>query len=403
MANPFVLACLLCIPFAADAKKPDISFTGTWDTTFGLMTLQQKENKVSGHYVFQGAKAKIEGSVEKNKLTFTYEEPTGAKGEGWFELAADGQAFSGKWREGEGPWGKWEGKRSTKQPTGYAGLWETSFGKMRLVQAGQKVEGIYTYSSSSSLAGTVEGKKLTFTYKEPKDEGEGWFELSEDAQSFQGKWRVKGGVGWADWKGRRITPVAGRIWLVVIEANWENDLQEQEYSFGSMLRAFFARSEQVKVRHRFFNDEASLKKWCREVAFLAEPVVVSLATHGSAQGASVDGKNVDGASLADSLRYAGNVKLLHFSACEMMKDRLAVEMVQSLKKHATFPISGYTTCVDWAGSAILEFTYFDMILIRGMAPAEAAEQVRKLITFAGDKEIPGAAIRAAGFKLLLPD
>jgi hypothetical protein len=169
-----------------------------------------------------------------------------------------------------------------------------------------------------------------------------------------------------------------------------------------MLRAFFARSPQVSVRHRFFNDEASLKKWCREVAFLAEPAVVSLATHGSTKGASVDGKDVDAAALADSLRYAGNVKLLHFSACEMMKDRLAVDMMQSLKKHAAFPISGYTTSVDWAGSAILEFTYFDMILSRGMAPADAAEQVRKLIAFAGHKNIDGAAIPAAGFKLLLP-
>ena len=77
-------------------------------------------------------------------------------------------------------------------------------------------------------------------------------------------------------------------------------------------------------------------------------------------------------------------------------------MMQSLKKHAAFPISGYTTSVDWAGSAILEFTYFDMILSRGMAPADAAEQVRKLIAFAGHKNIDGAAIPAAGFKLLLP-
>ncbi|HEY1861189.1 MAG TPA: hypothetical protein VGG61_12580 [Gemmataceae bacterium] len=403
MANPFVLALLLCAPFVADAKKPDAGFDGTWDTTYGPMTLQQKANTVIGHYLFQGAKAKIEGKVEKNKLTFTYAEPGGAKGEGWFELAADGQSFSGKWREADGPWQPWAGKRAAPPPTGYPGLWETSFGRMRLVQSEKKVEGIYSYSSMSTLAGAVDGKKLTFTYKEPKDEGEGWFELSEDGQTFHGKWRVKGGEAWADWKGQRIVPLPGRIWLVVIEANWENGLAEQEYSFGAMLRAFFARSEHVKVRHRFFNDEAGLKKWCREVAFLAEPVVVSLATHGSPKGASVDGQNVDGAALAESLRYAGNVKLLHFSACEMMKDRLAAEMVQSLKKNAAFPISGYTTAVDWAGSAILEFTYFDMILSRGMSPADAAEQVRKLLTFAGDQNVPGAAIRATGFKLLLPE
>jgi hypothetical protein len=402
MAKPFVLLALLFIPSVVQAKEPQTTFAGTWATTYGLMTLEQKEKVVTGHYVFGGGKAIIEGTVEKNKLTFTYAEPAGAKGEGWFELANDGQSFAGKWREGDGAWLKWEGKRAQPR-SGYAGLWETSFGKMRLLQTDKKVEGIYSYSSASSLAGTVEGKKLKFTYKEPKDEGEGWFELSEDATTFKGKWRVKGGDHWAEWTGRRVEPKPGQVWLVVIEANWENDLEEQEYAFGTMLRAFFARSAHVKVRHRFFNDEAGLKKWCREVAFLAEPVVVSLATHGSPEGISVDGKNVDGAALAESLRYAGNVKLLHFSACLMMKDRLAAEMMKSLKKDAPFPISGYTTAVNWAGSAILEFTYFDMILSRGMSPTEAADQVRKLLTFAGDKNVPGAAIPAAGFKLLLPE
>ena len=36
------------------------------------------------------------------------------------------------------------------------------------------------------------------------------------------------------------------------------------------------------------------------------------------------------------------------------------------------PVSGYTTSVDWSGSAILEFTYLDLILGKGLAPTEAA-------------------------------
>jgi hypothetical protein len=402
MHRPFLALIIICLPVLAGADKPKHSFTGTWNTTFGLMVLKQDGQAVKGHYDFEDAEAKIEGTVEKNKLTFTYEEPTGVKGEGWFELAVDGSSFKGQWREPEQSWQKWEGKRTRDVQIGYAGLWETSFGRMRLLETDKKVEGIYSYSSASTLSGTVQNKKLTFTYKEPKDEGEGWFELAADGQSFQGQWRVKGNEAWAEWKGRRIQPKPGLVWLVVIEANWESNLAEQEYAFGTMLRAFFARSEKVKVRHRFFNDAAGLKKWCREVAFLAEPVVVSLATHGSPKGASVDGQNVDGVSLVESLRYAGNVKLLHFSACEMMKDRLAAEMLAALKKYASFPISGYTTCVDWAASAILEFTYFDMILCRDIAPQKAADQVYKLLAFAGDKEVPGSVLPAMGFKLLMP-
>jgi hypothetical protein len=386
-------------------KKPAVTFAGSWETSFGLMTLKPEGDLIKGHYLFGAAKATIEGKVVKNKLTFTYEEPTGVKGEGWFELADDGQSFAGEWRDGpDRPWRKWLGKRTDRKepiPT-FAGLWQSNFGKMRLLLKDKHVEGIYSFSSSSTLEGTVERNKLTFNYKEPKTEGEGWFELSEDGNAFSGKWREKGTEAWSEWNGRRIGAKPGVVWLVVIEANWERDLEEQEYAFGAMLRAFFARAERVKVRHRFFNDEPTLKKWCREVAFLAEPVVVSLATHGSPAGASVDGRNIDGAALADDLRYAGNVKLLHFSACEMMKDRLASDMVKALEKHAEFPISGYTTAVDWAGSAIIEFTYYDMILVRGMTPEAAAEQVKKLVAFAGDKDVPGAAIPAAGFKFLAP-
>ena len=41
--------------------------------------------------------------------------------------------------------------------------------------------------------------------------------------------------------GPRVRPQAGRVWLVVLKANWERDLEEEEYSFGVMLRTFFAR------------------------------------------------------------------------------------------------------------------------------------------------------------------
>jgi hypothetical protein len=54
--------------------------------------------------------------------------------------------------------------------------------------------------------------------------------------------------------GVRVAPVPGRKWLVVLEAHYENNLAEQEYSFGQMLKAFFARTPEVQVRHRFFHD-----------------------------------------------------------------------------------------------------------------------------------------------------
>ena len=81
----------------------------------------------------------------------------------------------------------------------------------------------------------------------------------------------------------------------------------------------------------------------------------------------------------------------------MMKDKLAVEMCKKLEKDAPFPISGYTTSVDWAASAVIEFMYFDLVLSRNMNPKEASEQLLKLMPFAGDKKVPGDRSPRRGF------
>lgn len=383
-------------------------FTGTWQTTYGRMTLTQKGDDVAGHYESGNVRNSIEGKVEKNKLTFTYEEP-GASGEGWFELAADGKSFAGKWREkGMSEWAPWLGKRisaavAPAAPPGFAGLWRTQFGRVRLVQDGKKINGCYDYTGGATISGTVEGKKLTFTYKEPETEGEGWFELAADGKSFTGKWRPKGASKWQTWNGSRVDPQPGIVWLVVVEARWERTIAENEYAFGNMLRAFFSRAPRVQVRHRFFTDEASLRRWCNEVAYLAEPTVLVIASHGSAKGPAADGKTVPAAALGESLRYASNLKLLHFSACEVMKGKAAEELLSTVNKANRFPVSGYKVCVDWAASAIIEFGYLDMILVRGMTPESAAEQIGRLMPFSKDTGVPGSVFGQASFRLLKPD
>lgn len=398
------VACLLC-GFTGPALA-DGTFAGTWDTTYGRMTLTQDGAKVRGSYVFQRQRSTLEGQVEKNKLTFHYQEPS-ARGEGWFELSADGKSFAGQWREqGTDAWLPWTGKRrgeNAADANSFAGLWQTSYGRMRLVQKDKQVNGVYTYTAESTINGKIEGKRLVFTYKEPDAAGEGWFELTDDGQGFKGKWRAKGTPAWSEWTGQRIEPEPGVVWLVVIEANWEADLSEPEYSFGAMLRAFFARTHNVQVRHRFFTDEASLQKWCREVAYLAEPVVVSIATHGSRKGATVNGHTIGAKAIADSFRYAANLRLVNFSACEMMKDKLARDIIDALDADRRFPVSGYATSVDWAESAIIEFTYYELVLVRDLPPSEAAKQLTKLLPFAGDKPIPGAAFAPAGFRLMMPE
>lgn len=375
----------------------DPSFAGTWDTTYGEMTLQVEGARVRGSY---GGKNAIEGSVSGRKLTFTYSEGSVA-GEGTFELAADGLSFEGKWREKrKTEWGAWKGKKRVR---GFDGVWDTTFGKMRLVVEGSEARGMYSFSGSSTIEGKVDGKKLTFQYRESSASGEGWFQLSDDASSFAGEWRVAGAKEWKKWEGKRVEPKAGRKWLIVVEARWEEGLQEREYSFGDMLRAFFARLPDVEVRHRFFQDEASLGKWCIETAYLAEPVILVVATHGSSEGVFVDGTTIGGKQIASYLRYAKNLLLLHFSACEIMKDKIALEIAKSLGKESRFPISGYTTSVDWAASALIEFMFFDLILSRNMKPADAESVLQNLLPFAGTERVKGSPFESAGFRLLRPD
>jgi hypothetical protein len=66
-------------------------------------------------------------------------------------------------------------------------------------------------------------------------------------------------------------------------------------------------------------------------------------------------------------------------------------------------VSGYTTSVDWGASALLEFTYLDLMLNRGFAPADAAAKLGTLVPYAGDRTPRGSPYRAAGFRFFPPD
>jgi len=373
------------------------NFSGEWQTTFGHMNLTQEGTRVRGVYWYMSIECLIEGKVARGKLVFTYQEPT-VRGEGWFELTRRGHAFSGTFRpEGADRWEPWEGER-----IGFDGLWNSSFGLLRLVEQEGRVQGFYEVGGAATLAGRHKGSRLDFNYREPTARGNGRFELAKDGLSFQGEWKPQGAESWRPWAGIRVRPQHNLTWLVVLEAPWQRLLSDREYSFGNMLREFFARLTQVQVRHRFFSNEAGLRKCCRDVMYLAEPVVLVVATHGRPEGIPADGQMIPLGSLLDSLRYLGDLRLLHFSACLLMQASEGVAALQSFVDGAGVPISGYRTSVDWAESAIIEFAYLDLILARGLTPAAAAEQMLKLLPFAGDKGLMEGAYHPAGFSILKP-
>ena len=363
------------------------AFPGRWITSFGPLVLEGKGTALTGTYRYGATQGQLEGVVRGGLFRFKYTEPR-ESGSGEFRLLRTGK-FAGRYTvRGEKIARPWDGHR------GWDGLWETDFGRLRLIHDERGVHGCYAGAGHATVLGKANASTLSFRYRERIGSGEGRFSLAEDQESFAGQWRAQGKRDWQPWKGQRVHPVPGLKWLVVLEAHWQRSLAEPDYAFGHMLRELFARKPQVRVRQRFFHDAESLRHGCRELLFIAEPVILLIASHGRADGLSVHGRRIDTAPVLDALQSAENLELLHFSSCLVGLDR------DKALRGRSFPISGYTTSVDWGASALLEFTYLDLMLNRGLAPAAAAAQLPVLVPYAGKRAPAGSAYRAAGFRFV---
>ena len=394
----YLLAFSLIFMLSGRAEEP--TFAGEWETTYGLMKLKVEGTKVSGAYQSDGDDAHdIKGTVKDLVWQFTYQEP-GVTGEGSFTLSADGQSFAGRWREkGAGTWQTWAGRRPSAGEGSFSGVWKTTYGQMRLIQRGTAVIGCYQYQGQSDISGTIREGVLQFTYTESTGtRGSGSFKLGGGAASFAGPWKTGDGKQGGQWEGTRIEPRAGRSWLVVLEAHWESNLQQPEYSYGEMLRQFFTRVPHVAVRHRYFDSKDDFATWCGELAYLNEPAVLYVSSHGTGEGITVGKHVLTGEFIGRQLRYAPEVKLVHLGSCLTM----AGEAPVALRKASGYdlPISGFTRVADWAGSAVIDFAYLDLILSRGMAPGEAVRQICKSVSFAGEEDSPDSVIKPAGLKII---
>jgi hypothetical protein len=284
----------------------------------------------------------------------------------------------------------------------FAGVWDTSFGRMRLIQYGKNnISGVYEYGLNSTISGALKGNVFSFEYKEKNISGVGQFTLASDGMSFNGEWRESNSKEWKKWTGKRILPIPYRHWLLIAEARWEQRVEEREYSFGDMVKAFMDRTPNVEVRRRQFTDKESLQRWLAELAYIPEPVIVSIASHGKVDGVVVDNKPIDAAAIVDSLKYVSNLVALHFSSCLVMKSSYGKEIFNGLMNNGNrTTVSGYKNSVDWAVSALFEMNYFDLVLSRNLSPSEAARASLKMFPLAGDNKLDGVSIPPGGFEFL---
>lgn len=358
------------------------AFEGRWHTRFGAMTLARNGERLEGTYSFRGTVNRIGGVAREDRFEFEYEEAA-ERGRGVFELTREGR-FNGSYlADGASEPREWFGNRP------FDGLWFTTVGTLRLVQSGGDVRGYLNNPADSILEGRVEADRLHWRLVGgPQAEGE--VDIGEDLDALTGRWRVPEAEE-ADFKAVRALPNPNIAWLVVLEAHWQRSLEDQEFAFGDMLGEVFARLPHVNVRHRFFHDETSLVHWCREVMFLPEPVVLVVTSHGEKEGIRVLGKLIDTPKVIDALRFAENVKLLHFSCC------LIGQGGAEALSNRVFPVSGYTNSVDWNASALSEFIYLDMMLGKGLSPEAAAAQLVRLVGFVGAEAPEGSPYPPAGF------
>lgn len=378
-------AAALLAAFPAAAED---GFTGDWSTTYGPMTLSDSSGTVKGSFIDEGSVCAIEGAVKDGKLEFSYRGPD-SSGTGRFRLDAGGMGLSGEMSPADsGGSVPWLGSRRWTPRTGetFEGLWDTGFGRMRLKASGGRVKGAYAYSGGTLEGSLVDGV-LKFRYSDSKT-GEGEFRLVRGGRAFIGRWRADGDAEWREWTGFRADAAPGLKWLVVLESRWESSIGADEYTYGEMLKSFFTRSSDVRVRQRFYTDRASLAKWIREASFLAEPVVLYFSGHGGVDGLQTDSGPAGAAELAAALGEAGTVSLVHFGSCDVMNGKVPAQLQRLTASR--FPVSGFAQPVDWAASAVTDFMYLDLILSRDLPPARAAEELVRLMPFAGRKSSKSA-------------
>ncbi|MBN1150369.1 hypothetical protein JXA84_03995 [candidate division WOR-3 bacterium] len=282
----------------------------------------------------------------------------------------------------------------------FSGRWQTTYGVMILEQEGQKVTGGYFFNGYCPIEGEVNSwGRLVFRYNEPTTSGEGWFELSSDGDSFTGKWREDGKSLWYDWNGCRngLSLDTSKIWLVVLEAEWQETLDENDYSFGEMLEAFFSRLPDIEVRQRYVHDKDDLRNFCAETAGLDGRVCLLFATHGEKDGLVLRDGIAGAEDIVRVLEPCGNLVLVHFSSCNIMSGEAPDRIINSRDDWPEgFVVSGYLNPVDWAGSAVFEFFYLNLIFEQGLTPREAAKTAEYLFRFSGEETIDG--IDGLGFE-----
>jgi uncharacterized membrane protein len=231
-ATPIPSPTNTAIPTATSTPLPIANFTGTWNTNFAQVTLNQTGATVSGTYIRYGETYDnaLNGTVTGNTLTGYYVPRGSPSGPIKFVLSSDGNTFTGSWNNKElTDTVQWCGIRVGIGPLptgcGFSGTWQTNFATVNLTQYSDSVNGNYihygktdsivisgrvaggTYTPTlNGIFGTDANNTLVFTLNQAGSGFDGnwqkvhqWCGVRSGALpndcGFSGKWNMSGGVG----------------------------------------------------------------------------------------------------------------------------------------------------------------------------------------------------------------
>jgi hypothetical protein len=216
----------------ATTALPSQSWSGAWNSSYNtdkygvsvrVLTFVQNGSSVTGTY--NAGKGTLRGTVQEGTLSGTWNDSDmNATYSGFFafERSADEKSFTGRWvNTAEGAdalknttniWNAVLVPAMSTTPsaapsfgaTPWSGAWNTTWlekdgnltvSPVSMTQTGQNVSASFSYSYpgvgnyTGSLAATVRGNTIAGTYSET-DNDTGFFEfaLSEDQNSFTGRW-----------------------------------------------------------------------------------------------------------------------------------------------------------------------------------------------------------------------
>jgi len=210
------------LSLAKDTPTPPDTLTAldlTYDSSFGIMTMQVRGNKMTGSYTHKDGK--LTGTVDGTTIKGKWTQSNGA-GELLFKLEQNYKVLNGAWNYNhDKTWRHdWTGKLTgikilnpakSPAPQGKSSTtdlnlkYDSTFGAMTMLIRGSKMSGSYTHRDGK-LTGNVDGLTIKGRWTQSNGAGELHFKLEQDYKVLKGSWNYDHDKTWRhDWTGTLIS------------------------------------------------------------------------------------------------------------------------------------------------------------------------------------------------------